>query len=72
MGPFRFRILPLERNKRQKEATLNAVKTEGGTLGMETDYPWSAAASPMSSWHAAHGYNQGLPMGNQELSVGKH
>ncbi len=22
---------------------------------METDYPWSAAASPMSSWHAANG-----------------
>ncbi len=22
---------------------------------MEIDYPWSAAASPMSSWHAAHG-----------------
>ncbi len=22
---------------------------------METDHPWSAAASPMSSWHAAHG-----------------
>ncbi len=40
---------------------------------METDYPWSAAASPMSSWHAAaHGENQGLPMGNQQLSVGKH
>ncbi len=39
---------------------------------METDYPWSAAASPMSSWHAAHGYNQQLPMGNQGLPVGKH
>ncbi len=22
---------------------------------METDHPWSAAASPTSSWHAAHG-----------------
>ncbi len=22
---------------------------------IETDYSWSAAASPMSSWHAAHG-----------------
>ncbi len=22
---------------------------------METDHPWSAAASPMNSWHAAHG-----------------
>ncbi len=39
---------------------------------METDQPWSAAASPMSSWHAAHGENQGLPMGDQELPVGKH
>ncbi len=38
---------------------------------METDHPWSAAASPMSSWHAAHGENRGLPMGNQELPVGK-
>ncbi len=24
-------------------------------LYMETDYPWSAAASPVNSWHAAHG-----------------
>ncbi len=22
---------------------------------VKTDYPWSAAASPVSSWHAAHG-----------------
>ncbi len=39
---------------------------------MQTDHPWPAAASPMSSSHAAHGENQGMPMGDQELPVGKH
>ncbi len=60
---LKIQVKSLQNNHCHCKMWLISIQSKGNH--MEADYPWSAAASLMSSWHTAHG-------GNQDLPVGKH